>query len=165
MRPIALRRHRPAFTITELLVAMALLVFVMAVISESFSAGTAQFRELKAIGDMAERLRATAVALRRDLAGTHFESSRFIRDSLLVGEADPEEAAALREQYEDFGERAAALDVELAQAEELLKKPGDLRIVRRVRTDLKRLKELSDTMVRVLRLMETGQPPGNDLRG
>jgi prepilin-type N-terminal cleavage/methylation domain-containing protein len=165
MKLIASRRIRTGFTITELLVAMALLVFVMAIISESFSAGTANFRNLKAIGDMAERLRTTATALRRDLADTHFESARFIRESLLVGAADPEEAAALREQYEDFEQRAAALDVELAQAEELLRKPGDLRIVRRVRTDLQRLKELAATMVRVLRLMETGRPPDNDLPG
>jgi len=165
MRQRISRPARAGFTITELLVVMALIVFLMAVISESFSAGVAEFRKLKAIGDMAERLRATAVVLRRDLGQTHFESAEFIRASLLAGTADSERAAALRAEYEDFGERAAALDVDLATAEELLTKPGDLRIVRRVRTDLQRLKDLAATMVRVLRLMETGRPPDDDLRG
>ena len=163
MTPLPVHRARAGFTITELLVVMALIVFLMTILSESFSAGLASFRNLKALGDMAERLRATAVVLRRDLAQTHFESTEFIRASLLAGTADPERAAALRAEYEEFGERAEALDVELDRAEDLLTKPGDLRIVRRVRTDLQRLKELAAVMVQVLRLLEVGRPPDSDL--
>ena len=165
MKSLVSSRARTGFMLVELLVAMALIVFVMAILSESFSAGAAAFRNLKAIGDMAERLRTAAVLLRRDLAETHFGATDFIRTSLLTGKADPVEATALRAEYEDIGERAEALDVELARAEELLTKPGDLRIVRRVRTDLQRLKDLAETMVHLLRLVEVGRPPDNDLPG
>ncbi len=163
MKPHVSSPPRTGFTLIELLVAMALIVFVMTILAEAFSAGASKFRDLKAIGDLAERLRTAVVVLRSDLAETHFGSREFIRESLLTGKADPVEAAALRAEYEEFQGRAEALDVELAQAEELLRKPGDLRIVRRVRTDLKQLKELAAVMVHMLRLVETNQPPGNDL--
>jgi type II secretory pathway pseudopilin PulG len=60
-------RRRHAFTIVELLVATALIIFVMAILAEAFSAGLTTFRQLKAIGDMQERLRTAAVVFRRDL--------------------------------------------------------------------------------------------------
>jgi len=112
MKSLVSGRARTGFTVTELLVAMALIVFIMAIISESFSAGASAFRNLKAIGDMAERLRSAAILLRRDLDETHFEATDFVRTSLITGKADVEEAAALREDYEGIGERAEALDVE-----------------------------------------------------
>lgn len=65
-------RRRQGFTITELLVSMALIVFIMVILTEAFSAGLQTFRELKAIGDMQERLRSATIALRRDLQKNHF---------------------------------------------------------------------------------------------
>lgn len=60
-------RRRLAFTITELLVAMALIMFIMAVLSEAFVAGLESFRQLKSVGDMDQKLRTAAIILRRDL--------------------------------------------------------------------------------------------------
>jgi type II secretory pathway pseudopilin PulG len=68
-------RRRQAFTIVELLVATALIIFVMAILTEAFSAGLTTFRQLKAIGDMQERLRTAAVVFRRDLRADHFVST------------------------------------------------------------------------------------------
>jgi len=158
-------RVRVEFTLIELLVAMSLIILIMVILGEAFSAGAAAFRDLKALGDMAERLQAAAGLLRRDFGEAHFEASSFIGRSLATGKADPVEAAALRAEYEELGGRAEALDVELGEAESLLRKPSDIRIVRRVRTDLRRLKELTESMVRLLRLVETNPPPGDDLRG
>jgi prepilin-type N-terminal cleavage/methylation domain-containing protein len=58
-RPLGcvLRGKRRGLTLNELLVAMALIVLIMAIVSEAFVEGTTTFRNLKAIGDMAERLR------------------------------------------------------------------------------------------------------------
>src|SRR5262245_61577955 len=50
-------RRRSGFTIVELLVAMALILFIMAILSEAFVAGLKSVRDLKAVADMAERLR------------------------------------------------------------------------------------------------------------
>ena len=45
-------RRRQGFTIVELLVAMALIVLIMSIISEAFVEGLGTFRELKGIGDL-----------------------------------------------------------------------------------------------------------------
>src|SRR5262245_3587679 len=74
-------KRRSGFTITELLVAMALIIFIMAVLSEAFSAGMNAFRRLKAIGDMNERLRTATAVLRRYLAADHFDYKKRLSDA------------------------------------------------------------------------------------
>jgi type II secretory pathway pseudopilin PulG len=73
-------QRRPAFTIVEMLVAVALIILIMLILTEAFSAGVETFRQLKAIGDMQERLRAAATVLRRDLEAEHFEGHRRLSD-------------------------------------------------------------------------------------
>jgi prepilin-type N-terminal cleavage/methylation domain-containing protein len=73
-------RRRQGFTIVELLVAMALIVFIMAILSEAFVAGLKVFRDLKALGDMNERLRTAATLLTGDLAADHFEGKKRLSD-------------------------------------------------------------------------------------
>jgi type II secretory pathway pseudopilin PulG len=73
-------RRRQAFTIVELLVSLALILFIMVILTEAFSAGTETFRQLKAVGDMQERLRTLTTLLRRDLAADHFEGHRRLGD-------------------------------------------------------------------------------------
>jgi hypothetical protein len=68
-------RRRQAFTLVELLVAMALIIFIMAILTEAFSAGLTTFRQLKAIGDMQERMRSVVILLRGDLQADHFADS------------------------------------------------------------------------------------------
>jgi prepilin-type N-terminal cleavage/methylation domain-containing protein len=68
------RRH--GFTLVELLVAMALIIFIMAILSQAFTAALTTFRNLKAEGDMAEKLRAVTQLLQRDLAADHFEGKK-----------------------------------------------------------------------------------------
>ena len=65
-------QRRQAFTLVELLVAMALIVFIMAILSEAFVAGLKTFRDLKAVGDMDQRLRTVTTLLRDDLSEDHF---------------------------------------------------------------------------------------------
>lgn len=60
-------RRRRAFTITELLVSMALIMFIMAILAEAFRAGLESFRQLKSVGDMDHKLRTASTILRRDL--------------------------------------------------------------------------------------------------
>jgi hypothetical protein len=65
-------RRRSGFTIVELLVSMALIMFIMAILSEAFVAALKSFRDLKGTADMAERLRAVSTILRRELSADHF---------------------------------------------------------------------------------------------
>lgn len=68
-------QRRQGFTITEMLVSMALILFIMAILSEAFVAGLGVFRDLKAIGDMDQKLRSALTILVRDLAADHFNNN------------------------------------------------------------------------------------------
>ncbi|MFQ3650710.1 MAG: prepilin-type N-terminal cleavage/methylation domain-containing protein [Gemmataceae bacterium] len=58
---------RPGFTITELLVALALIVFIMSILATAFSAASKSVSDLKAANELAEKLRGIMTLLRRDL--------------------------------------------------------------------------------------------------
>lgn len=64
---------RPAYTLVELLVSAALTIMIMAILAGAFSVSMETFRQLKAIGDAKEQLRAANTILRRDLSAYHFE--------------------------------------------------------------------------------------------
>jgi hypothetical protein len=68
--------HRKALTLVEMLVALALTIFLMAILSEAFVTGLRAFRRLKAVADIDQQLRTVAHALRRDLQAEHFEGGR-----------------------------------------------------------------------------------------
>jgi prepilin-type N-terminal cleavage/methylation domain-containing protein len=82
-------RKRHGFTLVELLVAMALIIFIMSILSYAFVAATTAFRDLKAAGDLAERLRSTTTLLQRDLAADHFEGRRRLSDPTFWSNGPP----------------------------------------------------------------------------
>jgi hypothetical protein len=63
-----------------MMVAMALTLFIMAILSTAFATGLETFRQLKAIGDMQDMLRTATNVLRSDLAADHFEGKRRLSD-------------------------------------------------------------------------------------
>lgn len=73
-------RRKPGFTLIEMLVSVALVLFIMVILTEAFGKGLESFRTLKAIGDMEARLRTAASVLRRDLTADHFEGKRRLSD-------------------------------------------------------------------------------------
>jgi hypothetical protein len=64
----------------ELLVALALILFIMAILSQAFISATGTFRNLKALGDMMTKLRATTQLLQRDLSADHFNGKKRLSD-------------------------------------------------------------------------------------
>jgi prepilin-type N-terminal cleavage/methylation domain-containing protein len=84
-------RRRSGFTLVELLVAMALIVFVMMILSEAFTTSMASFRTLKAVGDMDARLRNVATVLRDDLSADHFEGKKRLSDPNFWRDGPPRE--------------------------------------------------------------------------
>jgi type II secretory pathway pseudopilin PulG len=65
-------RRRAAFTLVELMVSAAVCVLIMAIITQAFVLSTTTMRELKAVGDMQDQLRAAAFVMRDDLQQDHF---------------------------------------------------------------------------------------------
>jgi prepilin-type N-terminal cleavage/methylation domain-containing protein len=92
-------RRRSGFTITELLVAMALIVFVMSILATAFSEGMRTFRGLKGLGDLNQRMRTAASALRDDLDKQHFDGGRRLSDPNFWSTTAPPEFGPPREGY------------------------------------------------------------------
>lgn len=84
-------RARNGFTIVELLVSMALIIFIMAILSQAFVSATKSFRDLKATGDMAEKLRGVTQLLTNDLAAYHFEGTKRLSDPDFWNNGPPRE--------------------------------------------------------------------------
>lgn len=64
--------RRPGFTLVEMLVATALIIFMMYILASAFGSALTSFRVLKAQGDLQEKLRNLVTTLRTDLAAPHF---------------------------------------------------------------------------------------------
>jgi type II secretory pathway pseudopilin PulG len=73
-------RRRQAFTLVELLVTIALIIFIMTLLSEAFIIGVKTFRDLKALGDMDERLRAGNAQILADVQADHFQGKARLGD-------------------------------------------------------------------------------------
>src|SRR5438045_3369793 len=83
--------RRRGFTITELLVAMALIVFIMYILAEAFDSGLSTFRKLKSISDMNDRLRTAHNTIRKLLAADHFEGKKRMSDPSFWQDGPPRE--------------------------------------------------------------------------
>jgi prepilin-type N-terminal cleavage/methylation domain-containing protein len=69
-------RRRAGFTLVEMLVAMALILFVLSILSAAFVAAMKSVSDFKAAGDLAEKERGAVSTLRRDLSADHFDGRR-----------------------------------------------------------------------------------------
>jgi prepilin-type N-terminal cleavage/methylation domain-containing protein len=153
---------RRGFTLSELLVSMALIVFIMVILSEAFTTGVQAFRDLKAVGDLNERLRTASAQLRTDLLAAHFESTRFIGDTYLNGAPDREKAAELRGRYEAIAADAAVLKVQFRQVELRTTHPVGKRILRRIQETLAQIELQAKNMVAVIQMIEDDDDDDGD---
>jgi prepilin-type N-terminal cleavage/methylation domain-containing protein len=78
-------RTRAGFTLIELMVSMALTLFVMVILSQAFILSLETFSGMKGIGDMQVNLRTAEVMLRADLSQDHFEGDRRLSDQTATG--------------------------------------------------------------------------------
>jgi prepilin-type N-terminal cleavage/methylation domain-containing protein len=84
-------RTRKGFTLIEMMVTVALTLFIMVILSTAFSSALETFRQLKAIGDMQDELRTASNMLRSDLAADHFEGKRRLSDATFWTIGSPRE--------------------------------------------------------------------------
>lgn len=73
-------KGRSGFTLVELLVAMALILFIMSIVSVAFVDSTESFRLFRARAELSEKLRFITQTLRTDLRANHFENNRRLSD-------------------------------------------------------------------------------------
>jgi prepilin-type N-terminal cleavage/methylation domain-containing protein len=64
---------RPAFTLVEMMIAIALTLVVMLIIAQTFASATKVFSDLRTAGQLQERTRGAAAVIRRDLEAEHFD--------------------------------------------------------------------------------------------
>jgi hypothetical protein len=65
-------RRRGAFTLVEMLVSTALIIFILVILSSVFTTGISALRSLRGVGHLQDHLRYTMSTLRNDLAQPHF---------------------------------------------------------------------------------------------
>jgi prepilin-type N-terminal cleavage/methylation domain-containing protein len=84
-------RRRAGFTLVEMLVAMALILFIISILVSAFVAGLKSVADFKAAGDLAEKERAVLTLLRRDLAADHFEGKKRLSQPDFWADGPPRE--------------------------------------------------------------------------
>lgn len=80
---------RAGLTLVEMLIALALSIFIMAILSEAFVKGLEVFGQYKALADLEQRLRTVANIVRRDLRAQHFDGGRKLSECTASGKPMP----------------------------------------------------------------------------
>ena len=90
--PLLLNRNpRNAFTLVELMVAMALIILMLSIMSQAFVIATGVMQGLKEVADMQEKIRPAITLLQRDLGANHFEGSKKLSDLEFWDNGPPKE--------------------------------------------------------------------------
>ena len=90
--PLLLNRNpRNAFTLVELMVAMALIILMLSIMSQAFVIATGVMQGLKEVADMQEKIRPAITLLQRDLGANHFEGSKKLSDPEFWDNGPPRE--------------------------------------------------------------------------
>lgn len=80
---------RAGLTLVEMLIALALSIFIMAILSEAFVKGLEVFGQYKALADLEQRLRTVANIVRRDLRAQHFDGGKKLSELTESGKPMP----------------------------------------------------------------------------
>jgi prepilin-type N-terminal cleavage/methylation domain-containing protein len=102
-------KRRSGFTLVELLVAMALILFIMSIVSVAFVDSTESFRLFRARAELSEKLRFITQTLRSDLRANHFENNRRLSDPDFW-EQGPPRAGYLRVEQAVAGTGTSTMD-------------------------------------------------------
>ena len=90
--PLQIKRNpRNAFTLVELMVAMALIILMLSIMSQAFVIATGTMQGLKEVADMQEKIRPAITLLQRDLGAYHFEGSKKLSDPEFWDNGPPKE--------------------------------------------------------------------------
>lgn len=96
------RNPRNAFTLVELMVAMALIILMLSIMSQAFVIATGAMQGLKEVADMQEKIRPAITLLQRDLGANHFEGSKKLSDPEFWDNGPPKEGYFMLWQDQPF---------------------------------------------------------------
>lgn len=88
LRAIHAPNDRRGFTLVEMLVSSALILFIMYILASCFQSALSAFGQLKAAGDLQERLRLASMIVRDDLKQEHFDggTAKHFNDGHTLGQ-------------------------------------------------------------------------------
>lgn len=101
---------RPGFTLVELLVAMALILFIMSIISAAFVDSSESFRLFRGRMELSEKLRTITQTLRMDLRANHFGDGRKLSDDDFWDQGPPDIGYFRIEQKSRFTSSVSSVD-------------------------------------------------------
>ena len=106
------RNPRNAFTLVELMVAMALIILMLSIMSQAFVIATGVMQGLKEVADMQEKIRPAITLLQRDLGANHFEGSKKLSDPEFWDNGPPKEGYFMlwQDQANDVAEGWIGID-------------------------------------------------------
>ena len=71
---------RLGFTLVELLVSMAIIIFMLSIMSQAFVIATTCMQGMKTVGELIDKVRPVMTILKRDLAADHFDGTKKLCD-------------------------------------------------------------------------------------
>lgn len=71
---------RQGFTLVELLVSMAIIIFMLSIMSQAFVIATTCMQGMKTVGELIDKVRPVMTILQRDLAADHFDGTKKLCD-------------------------------------------------------------------------------------
>lgn len=83
--------QRKGFTLVELLVSMAIIIFMLSIMSQAFVIATTCMQGMKTVGELVDRVRPVMTILQRDLAADHFDGTKKLCDSDFWDNGPPRE--------------------------------------------------------------------------
>jgi prepilin-type N-terminal cleavage/methylation domain-containing protein len=72
--------QRQGFTLVELLVSMAIIIFMLSIMSQAFVIATTCMQGMKTVGELIDKVRPVMTILQRDLAADHFDGTKKLCD-------------------------------------------------------------------------------------
>jgi prepilin-type N-terminal cleavage/methylation domain-containing protein len=144
---------RRGFTVVELLVAMALIIFIMSIVSDAFVDGVESIGNLKGVGDLQQRLQSAAVELRSEVLVANESAESFIEETLESGTVDANGAQGLQGKYRQIVADAADLAIDLQELEDEVVDPADQRRILATLEILQQLKAAAEQMDLILSLL------------
>jgi prepilin-type N-terminal cleavage/methylation domain-containing protein len=75
-----LNSHRKGFSLVELLIAMAIIIFMLTIMSQAFVIATTCMQGLKGVGELLDKGRPVLAVLQKDLSAYHFDGMRRLSD-------------------------------------------------------------------------------------
>ena len=75
------RNSKKGFTLVELLVSMAIIIFMLSIMSQAFVIATTCMSGVKGVGELLDKGRPVLAVLQKDLSAYHFDGYKRLSDA------------------------------------------------------------------------------------